>query len=111
MVPDSEQSLWPAVRIRTEVIMSFLSIALVWLSLLNGSAFVLIAIRAYRAGVQYPFPGWFRDERDFCLYCAISLLVPVLLVAANPLYRRRAGIAGGISLLTIFTIAWLTSRG
>jgi len=81
------------------------------LSILNLLAFIVIAIFGFVHGVNYPFPEWFRNERDVCFYLGIILALTSLPFLASSQQRRRAVLSLGLSFGTVMIIAFLTSRG
>jgi hypothetical protein len=81
------------------------------LDVLNLIAFAAIAIRGVVHGVNYPFPIWFRNERDLCFYLGIILAFASLPFLAFRQHKQRALLSLGLSFGTVMVIAFLTSIG
>lgn len=81
------------------------------MAVLNLTAFCVIAVLGIADGVSYPFPAWFRDERDICFYLGIILVCVSLPFLASSQQRDRATLSLGLSFGTVMIIAFLTSRG
>ena len=85
--------------------------AILGLAVLNPIAFAVLAIFGVIRGVNYPFPSWFRNEKDICLYLALVLCFASLVCFAWTQQKVRAALALGLSFSTVLAIAFLTSRG
>jgi drug/metabolite transporter superfamily protein YnfA len=81
------------------------------LGILNLLAFAVIAIVGMAHGINYPFPVWFKNERDICFYLAIALTLVSFPFLASSQQRIRASLSIVIAFGTVMIIAFLTSRG
>jgi drug/metabolite transporter superfamily protein YnfA len=91
--------------------MRFAMMTVLIVNILNLIAFVAIAVVGLVKGVNYPFPNWFRNERDVCFYLAITLILASFPFLLSSRQRIRASISVVIAFGTLLVIAFLTARG
>jgi hypothetical protein len=91
--------------------MRFAMMVVLVLNLLNIIAFSALAIWGVAHGVNYPFPIWFRNERDICFYLAIALTLVSFPFLISSQQRIRASVSIIIAFATVLVIAFLTARG
>ena len=76
--------------------------------LTNLIAFVIVATIGWHAGVNNPFPEWFRLGSDFCFYLAVAFFA----LSLPPLVMRRAResalVSATVAGATVMAIVFLT---
>lgn len=87
------------------------TIIILLLSIMNLLTFIVVAINGFAHGVNYPFPAWFRNERDICFYLGLILTFTSLPFLLSSRQTLSAALSIGISFGTVMIIAFLTSQG
>ena len=76
--------------------------------LTNLIAFVVVAAIGWHAGVNNPFPAWFRMGSDVCLYLGVAFFALSLPPLAMRRARESALVSATVAGATVMAIAFLT---